>query len=152
MVAPASGPSMSLRMRRLLVDDGADLFAGERARQFAALEPIDDLHAFDVPRVLPRVEELAIEHQFLGQMVIERFKGGLFNELRVVVFIGIAIVEPIDVFDEDDSFHAQNFGDDEESKVGAVRRQRPAFGRRLPEVIRRNAYYDWKHSALQIKR
>src|SRR3954465_12740062 len=66
-VAPASGPAMSLRMG----DHRSHFFAGQRPRQFAAPQPVDDLDLLDVARVGPRVQELLVDAQLLRQIVAE---------------------------------------------------------------------------------
>src|SRR5258708_11510586 len=49
----------------LLLDHRPRVLPGERPRELAALQPVDDLHAFHVTGVLPRREELPVEHQVL---------------------------------------------------------------------------------------
>src|SRR3954464_1927379 len=83
MVAPARLPPMSRRdvvvggfvcsgIDFSTVDEAADIFAGQRARQLALDQPVDDLDALDVARVAPRVEELPIERQIVGHVGEER--------------------------------------------------------------------------------
>src|SRR5438552_18601699 len=119
-VAPASEPPMSRRSGALVdssrmffstvvatVDDGSNVVAGEGAGELALAQAVDDLHLRHVTRVAPGVEELAIERQILGQIGEERAQRGALDELGVVVFVGVTIVEPVDVLDEDELPHAQ---------------------------------------------
>src|SRR5689334_4798224 len=53
--------SVESATRLLLQDDGADVLAGQGGGQLAAHEAVDDLDALHVARVLPGVEERAVE-------------------------------------------------------------------------------------------
>src|SRR5262245_30077804 len=59
----------------LLDDDGADVLAGQGGGELAGHQAVDDLDALDVARVLPGVEEGAVEDGLRGEVaqeVVER--------------------------------------------------------------------------------
>src|SRR5262249_54387285 len=120
-------------MGRLVDDHRPHVLAGERPRQLASLQPVDDLHAFDVTRGTPRAEELPVEDELLGEVAEQLTERRLAHEPGIRMPLRILVVEAVLVFDEDDPTHPEDLRVDEDSEVAPVRRQRPLLRRRLPE-------------------
>src|SRR5262245_38859148 len=133
-------------------DHGADILAGERARELPGLEPVHDHDPRDVLGLRPGPVQLVVE-DVLGRHAREQLaERDLRDVLRVGVLLRVLVVQAVLVLDVDDLLHAEHLGELEQAEVGAVHRQRALERRRLPEVVRRHRDRDRRAAGVDVER
>src|SRR5579871_5752456 len=102
-------------------DDGADMFAGERAGQVAGNEAVDDLHLVDVTRRGQEIEHGEFEDGVLEPIGLHLGHRDLRDESSFLRGLRVCRIEAVLVLHIYHGLAAELLGNEEAPGIGAVR-------------------------------